>query len=109
MEAAFCGAPLVVSEIDEGAESDVDESINDCADRFFSLGGGGERMALEEFVAQLKSRDQSRQQRRVPEGNQEFDVLLILVRDAVQNPKTPLDTGQSESREMREGEGGVER
>ena len=83
LEATFGGAPLVVGEIDEGAECNVDESVNDGAHRLFALGGVGERMTPEEFVTELQSRHQSGQQRRIPEGNEIFDVVLILVGDAV--------------------------
>ena len=83
LEAAFRGAPFVVGEIDEGAKSDVNEPIDDGTDGFFALGGGGERMASEELVAELQSGDESGQEGRIAEGNEIFDVVLILVGHAV--------------------------
>ena len=83
MEAALGGAPFVVGEINEGAKSDVDESINHRAHRLFALGGRGERVTAEELVAELQSRHQSGQKRRIAKGNEIFDVVLILVGHAV--------------------------
>ena len=94
LEAALGGAPLVVGEVDESAEGDVDEAINDGADGLLALGAGGQRVTPEELKAELQRRHQSRQQRRIAEGNEIFDVVLVLVGHAVQHPKTSLDASQ---------------
>ena len=106
MEAALSGAPLVVGEVDEGTEGDVDEAINDGANGLLALGAGGQRMSPEEFEAELQRRHQSGQQRRIAEGNEIFDVVLVLVGDAVQHPKTSLDASQPTIRMGHRGEEG---